>query len=380
MESYKHLFKKSLSSDHLHFAAHSHHLWPDVTEQAQLQCWQDAASMADEKWEKIFSEILPSVQEHIAGHLTLSDPSTITFAPNTHEFVLRLLSCLDGSCPEILTTDSEFHSFNRQVSRLEEGGLLKVTRIASEPFQTFPERFIRAMTAKHYDMVFVSHVFFNSAYAVPSLQAFVESVPDDDTLVIIDGYHGFMALPTDLSPIASRAFYLAGGYKYAMSGEGCCFMHCPPDYAHRPRNTGWYAAFGTLSVKQDKVAYATDGSRFMGATFDPSGLYRIKAVMDMFESEHITVPAIHNHVIVLQKSFLEQCNANLGKLITPIDTEEHGHFLTYETELAQEIHYRLREQGIITDIRGNRLRFGFGMYHDDGDIKQLIDRIEWSSS
>ena len=49
------------------------------------------------------------------------------------------------------------------------------------------------------------------------------------TVVAIDGYHGFMAVPTDLSRIAGRAFYLAGGYKYAMAGEGVCFLHCPPE-------------------------------------------------------------------------------------------------------------------------------------------------------
>ena len=29
-----------------------------------------------------------------------------------------------------------------------------------------------------------------------------------------------MALPTDLQRVAPRVFYLAGGYKYAMAGEG----------------------------------------------------------------------------------------------------------------------------------------------------------------
>jgi hypothetical protein len=31
-----------------------------------------------------------------------------------------------------------------------------------------------------------------------------------------------------------------------MAGEGVCFMHCPPGFARRPRDTGWFAAFGAL--------------------------------------------------------------------------------------------------------------------------------------
>lgn len=32
----------------LHFAAHSHHPWPDVTFEAQQQAWLDAATHQDE--------------------------------------------------------------------------------------------------------------------------------------------------------------------------------------------------------------------------------------------------------------------------------------------------------------------------------------------
>ena len=40
--------------------------------------------------------------------------------------------------------------------------------------------------------------------------------------VVIDGYHAFMAIERPFTEQAARnAFYLGGGYKYAMAGEGC---------------------------------------------------------------------------------------------------------------------------------------------------------------
>ncbi|WP_449357748.1 hypothetical protein [Alishewanella longhuensis] len=42
-------------------------------------------------------------------------------------------------------------------------------------------------------------------------------------MLVIDGYHGFMALPTDLSAIAERIFYLSGSYKYAQGGGRSLF-------------------------------------------------------------------------------------------------------------------------------------------------------------
>jgi selenocysteine lyase/cysteine desulfurase len=31
---------------------------------------------------------------------------------------------------------------------------------------------------------------------------------------------------------------------------------------------------------------------------------------------------------------------------------------------------------VITDYRGDRLRIGFGMYHDEGDVARLTDTVQ----
>ena len=41
----------------------------------------------------------------------------------------------------------------------------------------------------------------------------------------------------------------------------------------------------------------------MGATFDPSGLYRLAAVLDWMDGIGLTVEAIHDHVLALQDLF-----------------------------------------------------------------------------
>ena len=382
--SYKTHFRRFLEADpeRIHFAAHSHHLWPDVTFDAHVQAWLDAARLADRKWELIFSEVIPRAQRHIALRLGLSDPSTISFAPNTHELVMRILSCLPRDRTlRVLTTDSEFHSFARQAARLEEDEALDVTRIPAEPHGSFTERFVEAASKPGWDLVYLSHVFFNSGYAVPDLVSIVEAVPRD-TFVVIDGYHAFGAIPIDLSKIEDRVFYVAGGYKYAMSGEGCCFLHAPPGYGKRPRDTGWYAAFGALEDAQapGAVPYAAGGARFFGATFDASALYRFNAVMDWLDAEQLTPATIHAHVVRLQELFI----AELGKetvplrehqLVVPLSEKSRGQFLTFESRAAADIHARLLAANVVTDVRGDRLRFGFGIYHDESDIGRGIARI-----
>jgi kynureninase len=130
----------------INLAAHSHHEWPDVTFEAQMRCWDDAARLAGDKWRLVFDEVLPSVQRGIAATLNLPDPSTISIAPNTHEFLRRLLSCFaTNRAIRILTSDAEFHTFRRQVARLEEDGMAACTYIAVEPPDTFQARFAEAV-------------------------------------------------------------------------------------------------------------------------------------------------------------------------------------------------------------------------------------------
>ena len=81
--------------ERLHFAAHSHHFWPDVARDAHIKAWDDAARLADDKWINVLDTVWREVREAIARHLGLADTTTLVPAPNTHEFVNRLLSC----CP-----------------------------------------------------------------------------------------------------------------------------------------------------------------------------------------------------------------------------------------------------------------------------------------
>ena len=254
------------TSDRLPFAAHSHHYWPDAALEGHARAAELAVQLADEKWSAIFADVLPSARRHLASMLGLPDPASLAFAPNTHELVARAVSSIEKQAPlRVLSTDSEFHSFERQARRWEEAGRIEVVRVPTEPFDSFDAR---AWTrwAEVWDLVYVSQVFFNSGFAHGSLEALVEAVRETpETMVIVDGYHGFGAFPTDLSTVADRIFYTSGGYKYAMAGEGCCFMHCPDGFARRPVNTGWFAGFGELAQGVgERVGYAADGMRMMG--------------------------------------------------------------------------------------------------------------------
>ena len=375
--TYKHLFSRSLSAkpDRLHFAAHSHHLWPDAALEGHLAAWHDAASWADRKWAQVYGHVLPTARTYIATELNLPDPNSLVFAQNTHELVMRLFSTLPRGA-RILTTDGEFHSFRRQSMRLEEAGAITVTRVPVAPFVTFATRFADAVAEGGWDMVFVSHVFFNSGHVFDDALTLWQHLPAS-CKIVIDGYHGFMALPTDLAASASRQYYLSGGYKYAMSGEGACFMHCPPG-DERPRFTGWFAEFEPLHAPAaGGVGYPQGAQRYAGSTYDPTPWYRFNAVQAMLHDEGLSTAAISGHVRTLQQDFLALVRSGAAGalrnavVLNDITTPRHARFVAFLHPKAAQWQHDLQTANVITDVRGDVLRFGFGIYHDHSDVEAL---------
>jgi selenocysteine lyase/cysteine desulfurase len=382
--SLKELFSRSLSADpeRLHFASHSHHLWPDASFDGQVQAWNDAARLADRKWDKVMDEVWPEAQTRVAAELGTGAPDAAVFSSNTHDFLVRLAAAAPRADPgrlRVLMSDGEFHSARRQFARWAEQGWLALDTVAAEPFDSFPERFLASAASREHDLILVSQVLFGSGRLFNRVEELAALGRTEGPWVVIDGYHAFMAVEAPLGERAAQsAFYLGGGYKYAMSGEGCAFLHAPPGFGPRPPVTGWFAAFEDLSLPPGSVGYAKDATRFLGATFDPSGLYRFVCVQRMLQENGLTTARISAHIAVLQSQLLGALGGTAfggAELLNPLGNGPHARFLAFRTPRAQRWYQELLDHNCITDVRGEVLRIGFGIYQDEGDVAGLAALI-----
>ncbi|MFT6147185.1 MAG: kynureninase, partial [Myxococcota bacterium] len=57
------------------------------------------------------------------------------------------------------------------------------------------------------------------------------------------------------------------------------------------------------------------------------------------------------------------------------DAQRRGNFLTFRREDATQLKARLLEAGLVVDARGDRLRFGFGLYHDIEYVDAVLERV-----
>ncbi|NNC48474.1 MAG: class V aminotransferase [Sphingomonas sp.] len=375
--SYKRLFSKSLAPDRLHMAAHSHHLWPDASFDGQVRCWEDAAALADRKWEKIMGEVWTEAAANVSAQLGTGNDywRRIVFAANTHDLIIRLAAACPrraGGPLRILTSTGEFHSARRQFARWVEEGSIIVDTVDVEPFDTFADRFADAARLDRHDLVFVSQILFGSGRILDPIAPICELADPEGPWVVIDGYHSFMALEYPFTrALSDKAFFFGGGYKYAMAGEGMGFMSCPPGFGVRPPITGWFAEFDDLTLPPGMIGYAPDAMRFMGATFDPSALYRWNAICGLLTTERLDTADINAHVATLQAQAIEALQSSVfgaAELLNPLDGQPHARFLAYRHPDAAKWCEALKAKDCITDVRGDVIRIGLGLYHDADDI------------
>jgi kynureninase len=358
-------------SERLLLTGHSHQAWPDVGREGVVEAWDDAALLTDEKWERAFEK---AERVRNGFRSLLGEPGAeIALDQNTFGLILRFLSALDlRRRPRLVTTDGEFHTLRRLMTRLAEEDLLDVVIEPARPAETLAER-LAAEADRTTGAVLVSAVLFEDSRIVPNLDELARACGESGVELLVDVYHALGALPFSLAEQGlESAWVVGGGYKYLQLGEGNCFLRLPPHADElRPVFTGWYAEFAELAAAHEPgaVEYPLGGMRFAGATYDPTSHYRAARVYEFFQEHGLTPEA-------LRESYLRQTTLLAELLGEDEPREQFGGFIALETPDAEEASRRLAEEGVMTDARGQYLRLGPAPYLTDVQLEDAGRRVQ----
>jgi kynureninase len=368
-------------ADRLLLTGHSHQAWPDVAGEGQLEAFDDAARLVDEKWERAFAK---ADRVRAGFRQLLQDPQAqIALAENTHQLVLRFLSALDlRGRPRLVTSDGEFHTLRRQLARLGEEGF-DVVRLGAEPADTLAERMAAAVDERT-SAVLVSAVLFETARIVPHLDELAAVCSAVGAELLVDVYHALGVLPfTVAGEGLGGAWIVGGGYKYLQLGEGNCFLRIPEHGTTlRPVLTGWFAEFDELTAGHGDgaVGYGRGASRFAGSTYDPTSHYRAARVLDFFAERGLS-PELLRAVSLHQTSLLSRLVDELALPETVLTRdretprEAFGGFLALKSPQAELLARQLADAGVLTDARGFWLRLGPAPYLADVQLEQAVERL-----
>jgi len=372
-------YKKFNVGERLLFTGHSHQAWPDCAFDAQKQAWEDASIFVDDKWEPAFEKA--EIVKHGFQKLLNDDSGYYTLAANTHELLIRFLSALPlKQKSKLITTDGEFHTVRRQLDRLAEEKIeiVKVDSKSPNVVELLCDNCDDRTAA-----VILSAVFFQSGVMVPSLSQLADFCKSKNIFLLVDAYHALNVIPFTIKEHKlENAFIIGGGYKYCQLGEGNCFLRFPKDCQLRPVITGWFSEFTALADKKNssEVIYGSHGDLFAGATYDPTSNYRAAEVFSFFEKMKLTpgfLREVSQHQIILLAEKFDELNLKESIISRNknIDLKNIAGFLVLTSERASDICTGLKQRGVLTDFRGNALRFGPAPYISDNQIEQAINLL-----
>jgi kynureninase len=366
--------------ERLLLSGHSHQAWPDVAREGVLEAFDDAARHVDEKWDLA----LGKAERVRDGFRTLLDDpgGEIVLGASTHELIVRWLSALPlGTKPRLVTTDGEFHTLRRQLTRLATAGI-EVARVAAQPVESLAERLAAAIDERT-AAVLASAVFFESARIVPRLGELAAECERRRTPLLVDAYHALGVVPFTLPALGlASALVTGGGYKYLQLGEGNCFLRLPAGLELRPVVTGWFAEFWTKSGSKgwDTVEYGPGAAALAGSTYDPTSHYRAARVFDFFASQGLTpefLRQVSQHQVGLLASSFDALD--LPEAIVRRDGSSSlagiAGFLALDSPHAQVLCEKLLVKGVLCDARGRSLRLGPAPYLSDEQIISAVARL-----
>lgn len=360
-------------------SGHSHQAWPDLAREAQIQAFDDAARLVDDKWEAAF-ERADQLRDDL-GNLMNVPAERIVLGASTHDLLIRFLSCLPWrQNARIVTTDGEFHSMRRQLERLEELGV-RICRVPVNPISNLADRMIAQLDPSTI-AVMASLVMFQDGQIFRNAGKLVQQARQRSIAPLIDLYHVLNVMPLDVRKWdLEPAFLTGGGYKYLQWGEGNCFLSLPQSepagWTERPAVTGWFAEFAALENPAGGVPYGPNHHAFAGATYDPVSHYRAVAVSHFFKQQQLT-PERLRQINLQQQLWLTEGLANLNlpaSLLSIPETpaEQRGGFLPLLSDCAPQWVKALRQHQVYCDCRNGILRLGPAPYVSRRQIFQAVE-------
>ena len=95
----------------------------------------------------------------------------------------------------------------------------------------------------------------------------------------------------------------------------------------------------------------------------------------MLADNGLTTARIWDHCAALQRQLLASIDRTAlseAELLNSLDEAPHARFLAFRSPGAQRWYEQLKARNCITDVRGDVLRIGFGIYQDEGDVDRLV--------
>ena len=309
----------------------------------------------------------------LAGLLGVERPDCVVPKTSAGQGLRAVLNAFD-TVPRVVATRGEFDSLDvilREYARRERVALMMVEPRADGDFTAAD---VVAAIAPATNLVVVSQVMFQTGQRLPGIESIVARARAVGARVMLDVYHSLGVFPVDIAALGVD-FAVGGSYKYLRGGPGACFLAIAPkqlDAGFTTLDIGWFAKASPFDYERpDPPRFAHGGDAWLESTPAVLPIYQARAGQVFMRA--IGVERLRAYSLALQRRlvvlFAERGIAARG------GTEDRGAFVVVRNANARAWSAALEARGIVTDARGEWLRFCPDVLTTEAELRTAADAL-----
>jgi len=224
-------------------------------------------------------------------------------------------------------------------------------------------------------LVTVSSVQFSSGFRI-DLERLGALCKERGALLCVDAIQSLGVVPMDVGK-KKIDFLSADAHKWMIGPEGIGIFYCRKGLVGtlEPTLVGWKSVENEFDFDHPRLALKSDALRFEEGSQNLLGIIGLGAAVDLLLE--VGIDNIEKRVLFLGDCIIEHLDRRGLELLTPREHGERGGGITFRGGFdPSALRDRLREKGILVNVRGGGLRVSPHFYNRPQEIERLFQAID----
>ncbi|MCI0454302.1 MAG: aminotransferase class V-fold PLP-dependent enzyme [Candidatus Dadabacteria bacterium] len=302
------------------------------------------------------------------------EPEEIAFVKNTSHGISIVAEGLDWrEGDNLLLCENDFPSNVYPWLNLKRKGVeIRVAqsrngRILLEDIEMLIDSRTRLLT--------VSSVNFSNGFKI-DLKMAGELCRRRGVLFFVDAIQSLGVVPMDVNEFKID-FLSADGHKWLLGPEGSGIFYCRKERAQRlnPSLIGWKSIINESDYDHIDFRLKTNALRFEEGSLSVMGIFALGAAIDLLIE--VGIDRIQSRVIELGDLIIREAEKRDFQVRTPKDKEERGGIISIIGSFNPiNVKDRLKEEGILVNVRGGAIRVSPHFYNTGHEILSLFNAMD----
>lgn len=224
-------------------------------------------------------------------------------------------------------------------------------------------------------LVTVSSVQYWNGFRV-DLEALGELCSQKGVYFFVDAIQSLGAVPMDVDRFKID-FLAADGHKWLLAPEGTGIFYCRRGREEKldPPLLGWKSVEDEYDYDTVHFNLKSNALRFEEGSLNFMGIIALGASLRMLLE--VGIERINARIIELGDMIIAEVEKRGYALRTPRDKDKRAGIISFLGDFnPQEVRWKLKENGVMVNVRGGGLRVSPHFYNSDEDIMVFFDMLD----